>query len=44
VNLAREIWTDHYVPIIGQAQVDYMLDTFQREEAIAAQLAGGYEY
>ncbi|MFZ4655287.1 MAG: GNAT family N-acetyltransferase [Methylococcaceae bacterium] len=44
VNLAREIWRDHYVPIIGQEQVDYMLGEFQSEKAIAAQLADGYEY
>ena len=44
VNLAREIWTDHYVPIIGQAQVDYMLGKFQSKEAITTQLAGGYAY
>ena len=44
VNLAREIWTDHYVPIIGQEQVDYMLARFQSEEAIVNQLADGYEY
>ncbi len=44
VHLAREIWTEHYTPIIGQKQVDYMLDKFQSEEAIAAQLADGYEY
>lgn len=43
-HLAREIWTDHYVPIIGREQVDYMLDRFQSEAAIAAQLAGGHEY
>ncbi len=44
VELAREIWTDHYAPIIGQAQVNYMLDKFQSERAIAAQLEDGYEY
>jgi len=44
VNLAREIWTEHYVPIIGQEQVDYMLGKFQSDSAIAAQLADGYEY
>ncbi|NCA83730.1 MAG: GNAT family N-acetyltransferase, partial [Opitutae bacterium] len=43
--LAREIWTQHYVPIIGAAQVEYMLEKFQSAEAIARQLAGeGYEY
>jgi len=44
VNLAREIWTDHYVPIIGREQVDYMLDRFQSEAVITAQLAEGHEY
>ncbi|MEI6809107.1 MAG: GNAT family N-acetyltransferase [bacterium] len=43
-DLAREIWRDHYVPIIGQAQVDYMLGQFQSERAITAQIADGYEY
>ncbi len=43
-NLAREIWTDHYVPIIGQEQVDYMLAKFQSEPAIGTQLSEGYEY
>lgn len=43
-NLAREIWTEHYVSIIGQDQVDYMLAKFQSEGAIAAQLAKGHEY
>lgn len=44
VRLAREIWGEHYVPIIGQEQVDYMLDKFQGESAITGQLAEGYEY
>ena len=43
-QLAREIWTEHYVPIVGQAQIDYMLDKFQSASAITAQLADGYEY
>ena len=43
-NLAREIWEEHYVPIIGPEQVAYMLGKFQSAKAIAAQLAGGYEY
>ena len=37
--LARETWTRHYVPIIGVAQVEYMLEKFQSEEAIARQIA-----
>ena len=44
VRLAREIWQEHYVPIIGQKQVDYMLEKFQSERAIAAQLAQAYQY
>ena len=44
-RLAREIWTEHYVPIIGAAQVDYMLNQFQSVGAIAQQMATeGYEY
>ena len=42
--LARAVWSEHYVPIIGQAQVDYMLDAFQSGQAIDGQLAEGYEY
>ncbi|HOO41742.1 MAG TPA: hypothetical protein PK653_09855 [Syntrophales bacterium] len=44
VRLAREIWQGHYTPIIGQKQVDYMLEKFQSEEAIAEQLGESYEY
>jgi diamine N-acetyltransferase len=43
-HLAREIWCEHYVPIIGQEQVDYMLGKFQSERAIAQQIAEAYEY
>ena len=35
-ELAREIWNEHYVDIIGQEQVDYMLENFQSESAIRA--------
>lgn len=44
VELAREIWTEHYTPIIGRAQVDYMLARFQSEKAVAAQIREGYRY
>jgi len=44
VRLAREIWNEHYPPIIGQAQVDYMLDRFQSESAINEQIRAGDEY
>lgn len=44
VDLAREIWTEHYRSIIGQEQIDYMLARFQSGSAIAEQLAKGCEY
>jgi ribosomal protein S18 acetylase RimI-like enzyme len=43
-SLAREIWTEHYSPIIGREQVDYMLDKFQSQEAIAEQIRAGVIY
>jgi diamine N-acetyltransferase len=42
--LAREIWYEYYVPLIGRAQVDYMVGKFQSAEAIAGQIEAGYEY
>jgi ribosomal protein S18 acetylase RimI-like enzyme len=44
VSLAREIWQEHYLPIIGQEQIDYMLEKFQSESALIEQLGGSYEY
>ena len=43
-DLADEIWREHYIPIIGQAQVDYMLDKFQSAEAIEQQIEKGVNY
>jgi diamine N-acetyltransferase len=43
-SLAHEIWYEHYVPIIGREQVDYMVPKFQSSGAIAAQVARGQEY
>ena len=44
-RLAREIWTEHFTAIIGTKQVDYMLDKFQSENAIADQIQNkGYIY
>lgn len=42
--LAREIWYEYYVPLIGQAQVDYMVAKFQNAPAMQAQIEQGYEY
>lgn len=44
-DLAKEIWTEHYTPIIGVDQVNYMLEKFQSEEAIENQiLNNNYDY
>jgi diamine N-acetyltransferase len=43
-ELAREIWYEYYVPLIGRAQVDYMVSKFQSNAAMAQQIAEGYEY
>lgn len=43
--MAGEIWTQHFTPIIGAAQVDYMLDRFQSAPALREQIeTGGYQY
>lgn len=42
--LARDIWSEYYVPLIGQPQVDYMVSKFQSAPAIAEQIREGYEY
>ncbi|MGD2180300.1 GNAT family N-acetyltransferase [Lusitaniella coriacea] len=43
-SLAGEIWREHYISIIGSAQVEYMLQEFQSVEAISKQIAEGYKY
>ncbi len=43
-ELADEIWTDHYTPIIGSGQVKYMLDKFQSVAAITEQIESGTLY
>jgi len=43
-NLAKEIWSEHFTPIIGQAQVSYMLEKFQSREAILQQVENGSIY
>lgn len=45
VALAEQIWHQHFTPIIGEAQVNYMVDKFQSYPAISEQIKdGGYEY
>ncbi|PLA74457.1 GNAT family N-acetyltransferase [Hydrogenovibrio sp. SC-1] len=37
-HLAAQIWRQHFTPIIGEAQVRYMLKHFQSTEAIQQQI------
>lgn len=37
--LAHEIWTEYYTPLLGQAQIAYMLDKFQSKAAMRRQMA-----
>lgn len=43
-EMATAILREHYDPIIGKEQNDYMLRMFQSEEAVAEQLDHGYNY
>ncbi|MBT8276505.1 MAG: GNAT family N-acetyltransferase, partial [Bacteroidia bacterium] len=43
-RLAQEIWSQHFTPIIGASQVEYMLGKFQSAEAISSQINSGWEY
>jgi len=42
--LACEIWNEYFTPVIGKAQVDYMLEKFQSKKAITEQLNNGFLY
>lgn len=43
-RLARDIWEQHFTPIVGAAQVQYMLDTLQSAGPVTGQIARGYAY
>ena len=44
-GLAKIIWNDHYVSIIGEDQVNYMLNKYQTPKAITSQInTESYEY
>lgn len=43
-SLANIIWREHYIPIIGVEQVDYMVKNFQSAEAMFSQFKEGYQY
>ena len=42
--LAREIWTEHFTPMLEEGQVEYMLEKFQSPAPIRLQLKEGYQY
>lgn len=42
--LAREIWEQNYTPIIGKAQVTYMLEKYQSKSAIERDMQDGCVY
>ena len=37
-SLALKIWNHHYVPIVGQEQVDYMLGKIYSTEGLTEQM------
>ena len=43
-RMATAILREHYDPIIGKEQNDYMLEMFQSENSIKDQIAHGYRY
>ena len=43
-KLACEIWNQHFISIIGKAQVDYMLEKFQSKKALSEQIKQGFLY
>ncbi len=43
-KMAAEIVREHFDPLIGKEQNDYMISLFQTPEAISSQLQKGYQY
>lgn len=43
-QLAADIWREHYTPIIGSRQVEYMLKKYQSVSAMVEQISGGVFY
>ncbi len=42
--IIHDVWQEAFVPIIGQAQVDYMLATYQSKEQIQKELGNDVYY
>ncbi|WMI65306.1 GNAT family N-acetyltransferase [Aestuariibaculum sp. YM273] len=43
-SLADVIWREHYIPMVGKPQIDYMLKKFQSAEAMEQQVVDGMQY
>lgn len=43
-ELAKIIWEEHYIPVIGKEQVIYMLAKYQSANAIKNQVSTGFLY
>lgn len=43
-KMAERIWKYHYSPIIGKDAVNYMIKTYQSEDAISKQINDGFKY
>ncbi|MBR4117604.1 MAG: GNAT family N-acetyltransferase [Methanocorpusculum sp.] len=41
---AEEVWREYYTPLLGDAQVSYMVENFQSAKAITKQIEEGYTY
>jgi len=42
--LAHKIWNEHYLSIISQAQIDFMLDKMYSEESLTEQMNLGHQF
>lgn len=43
-NLAREIWEEHYIKILSQEQINYMLDLFYSTNKIQSEIEEGISW
>lgn len=43
-EMANKIWNEHFISIITQGQIDYMLEKFQSYPAMKEQVKEGYLY
>ncbi|MSQ79518.1 MAG: GNAT family N-acetyltransferase [Flavobacteriaceae bacterium] len=43
-KLASDIWQQHYVPIIGQEQVAYMLENIYNSDSLQKQIEDGHHF